>query len=713
MVSIFCFVFLVPISDARMETENAVSLEADNSFAADASGEKLTSPENQFISEKEDIKNYALQTMEKLSYDFGTIDMPLGKAWRPSGSQAEHQAAQYIKGEMKRIGLSRVAVEGFPVHGYTFKGASVEFSSSSGSTKMLAGGLGGVVGTGSDGLSAPVVYVGIGTKEDYDGKDVTGKIVLVDMSEDDVNWFHIPQYEAELHGAAGIIVNWKDYGPIDGSVVAFDSMGRQTIPAVSVSHNDFDTLKELSENSPASAVTVKSDVTIDNNASSSNVIGYLPGTVHPDQLIVVGGHYDKWWYGTTDNSGGVAQMLAIAKAMVDSGYRPDRTIVFVAHGSEEYGWTDTDYDWAIGSWSNISRNHPDWPGRTLAYFNIDDMSGTSDENTVFAGGTPETLAFRKKLIKKLNDYFGSAEPWSSYYQTGKAGSDLPSTSYDEFSYGASGIPTMGVFSANADDPSAEPDEYHTQMDNMEVISPDNLLMDSLANGLAVMEMDKAGFLPYSFVSWKNGLAKSIRSGALDSLGIDLDSLNSKMDEFGVNAQKVQSMISSNDNPSVVDKVNRKLFKIESMLSSNLIGVGGQEEALYPHEQYQGDFIAISKAIKLLEKGKMEQAAKAILDVNGMAEGGIISRDNYEEMVIGRNDPNRDDLFWAKGRLARYTDVYDEYQSLSQGDGGADVLRSLKNKDNVLRSRLNDSIRKITKVLSQSTKTLEEVEDMLD
>ena len=59
----------------------------------------------------------------------------------------------------------------------------------------------GVPGTGGDGVTAEVVYVGNGLAADYEGVDVNGKIVVVDSSMDNF-WFNFQGAEATKHGAS-------------------------------------------------------------------------------------------------------------------------------------------------------------------------------------------------------------------------------------------------------------------------------------------------------------------------------------------------------------------------------------------------------------------------------------------------------------------------------------------------------------------------------
>lgn len=78
-----------------------------------------------------------------------------------------------------------------------------------------------------------------------------------------------------------------------------------------------------------------------------NVVAVLPGKTYPEQIIVIGGHYDSTSNdaytapGADDNASGTACVLQCARIL--SGYEFDRTIVFVAFGAEEQGLAGSEY----------------------------------------------------------------------------------------------------------------------------------------------------------------------------------------------------------------------------------------------------------------------------------------------------------------------------------------------------------------------------------
>jgi carboxypeptidase Q len=72
---------------------------------------------------------------------------------------------------------------------------------------------------------------------------------------------------------------------------------------------------------------------------AANAVGEIVGTRYPKQVIVVGAHLDAWdlSQGTTDNGFGSVCVLEAARAIMESHYKPLRTIRFVLFTGEEQG----------------------------------------------------------------------------------------------------------------------------------------------------------------------------------------------------------------------------------------------------------------------------------------------------------------------------------------------------------------------------------------
>src|SRR6185312_5674892 len=91
--------------------------------------------------------------------------------------------------------------------------------------------------------------------------------------------------------------------------------------------------------------------------------GYLPGR-RRGAPIVVGAHHDGWFRAAFDNASGVAVMLGMARAMMEAGVRPERTICFTSRTAEEFGQADSEYDWCTGAHGQIAHSHPEWGARS-------------------------------------------------------------------------------------------------------------------------------------------------------------------------------------------------------------------------------------------------------------------------------------------------------------------------------------------------------------
>lgn len=132
-----------------------------------------------------------------------------------------------------------------------------------------------------------------------------------------------------------------------------------------------------------------------------NVIAWIPGSGHPNRLIVIGGHYDSKSGSATDglnpapgaNDSGSQTALVLEAARVMAGHTFDATIVFAAWSGEEQG--------AKGSNAFLQRYRNYFPNGTLELnFNADIVGGDNTVNDatalqqfhLFSPGTPREIS---------------------------------------------------------------------------------------------------------------------------------------------------------------------------------------------------------------------------------------------------------------------------------------------------------------------------------
>jgi leucyl aminopeptidase len=115
-----------------------------------------------------------------------------------------------------------------------------------------------------------------------------------------------------------------------------------TTGGVSASDDLQKTWKQLAGN--------RTDVTIKQYKHASwpqrSVILTIKGTTKPKEIVVIGGHLDSTIGNTTENSiapgadddaSGIASLQEVARVLLSSGYKPRRTIQFMAYAAEEVG----------------------------------------------------------------------------------------------------------------------------------------------------------------------------------------------------------------------------------------------------------------------------------------------------------------------------------------------------------------------------------------
>ena len=75
------------------------------------------------------------------------------------------------------------------------------------------------------------------------------------------------------------------------------------------------------------------------DAESANVIAELKGSEKPDEIVVIGGHFDSWdvGQGAHDDGGGCIVAWEAVRLLKELGLRPRRTIRVVLYTNEENG----------------------------------------------------------------------------------------------------------------------------------------------------------------------------------------------------------------------------------------------------------------------------------------------------------------------------------------------------------------------------------------
>ena len=200
--------------------------------------------------------------------------------------------------------------------------------------------------TGPEGLTADMVYVGHGSKNDYANNDVRGKIVVARVGfsgfptflmrplvlgvQDSGKTFGIDYifkdpysgsdfpggYRRAMQGGAAAFVgiledNFESNQYNNESYDAYDPGKAWTIPGIWLSPANGNALEKKIR---ASAAPLKMTIYFEGelkSAQARGVVGYLPGK--SDEIILIESHYDSDTPGAVEDASGTAEVLALAR----------------------------------------------------------------------------------------------------------------------------------------------------------------------------------------------------------------------------------------------------------------------------------------------------------------------------------------------------------------------------------------------------------------
>ena len=398
-------------------------------------------------------------------------DTPDG--WRPGGSPASLQAVDWIAKEMRSVGLRHVAKLPVPIDRWVFRGASVEVD---GGPTSPASSWGGVPGTPAGGITAEVLDLGLGQASNYEDVDATGKIVLVDWAFGDY-WVNRHGHQATLEGALAVIFYTGTtaagafYNQRDDGLMSFDgTYDDDWVPFVFVTRNAANDLISRIAAGPTT-VTVTSNVELtraEDGGVGYNVLGAIPGTDRSAEQIIFTGHHDAWFRGAADDATAIAAMLAIAKSIRDTGFRPRRTLLFLASTNEEYGYTDAYYEWLVGCWYAITHQRPGWSESAILSLDFE-LLGTGDP------GERLLIRTHAELLAHAVEHLESDPSRTPF---GTLSQNTVWANADHFTLTAAGIPGLYF---NTVGTSYLTRNYHTNYDVVE-----NVNFDYLAQNVAVI-----------------------------------------------------------------------------------------------------------------------------------------------------------------------------------------------------------------------------------
>lgn len=362
----------------------------------------------------------------------------LEKTPRVAASPEEYAAVQYIKQQFESYGYE-AEIQPFEFFGFTTPHT----------VKLVVDGTslspGAFTYTPSGEVTAPLEYVGLGRPADLAGKDLTGKIALIQRGEIS---FGDKVLNAARSGAEGVIIFNNASGALNGTL---GGASEEYVPAVSISLAEGNQLVSKLN----SGETVEGSITVLGASSglrtSHNVIASKKATnknKDNGNVVVLTSHHDSvpGAPGANDNASGTAMVLELARVL--KNLPTDTEVRFITFGAEELG--------LIGSRHYVNTLPENELNRIVANFNLD-MVGSRDAGDLVM----RTVDGQANLVTDL------AQATSSRLN-GEPTPFARGGSSDHVPFGEKGIPAA-LFIHSPLEP-----WYHTPQDTLDKISKEKL-----------------------------------------------------------------------------------------------------------------------------------------------------------------------------------------------------------------------------------------------
>ena len=642
--------------------------------------------------------------------------------YRTAGSAADTATGDMLYREMKAIGLTDVTRDTFSLDGWEFEKAVLKFTDDDGQEHTFQMG-GYQTNFETDGFEDyELVYLGKGTAADYEGINVKGKLVMVEINQRDEWWISFPVYQAYLRGAAALIaVQANGYGEIAESALnAQDIAGPDFAPAFSLSQADARILKRSLRNKISAcednttdsedthntleqdaALLRRSSLKVSLDARSrvipdttaGNITGKIQGT-ETDSMILLSAHYDSYFDGFQDDNAAVAMMLGIARSLVKGGYKPAHTLVFCAMAAEEWGIIDSKYDWSTGAYNQVFRVHPDWQGKVIADLNF--------ELPALAHGTRARIRSCYEYVSFLEEYLADLPNLTIAYPEETAVTSPIETWSDDFSMAIAGVPSMvNDFTGG----SFMETHYHSQFDNDEFYDEQVYRLHHELFALLILTLDETAVVPLQFSPVAQRIRKGLeqcreicyRADVAGQLGEKKRVLLEKIEELETLSDR--ALRRCREEYEAVEEYNRnykqllrdgkydeaeELFRQTRPLEQKLLARFKQEQdalvridwygnVLYPHEICSTNLRLLGGAVRNLKEQRLSSALRKLYQVDNNAYAFNFDEEVYRHFTDYVFHQPKDRLKWGYGRLPEHENLYGTVKQLLQKERQLEAL----------------------------------------
>ena len=351
---------------------------------------------------------------------------------------------------------------------------------------------------------------------------------------------------------------------------------------------------------------------------------------------------------------------AIAKSIKDTGFRPRRTLLFLASTNEEYGYTDAYYEWLVGCWYAVTQQRPEWGESAILSLDFE-LLGTGDP------GERLLIRTHAELLAHAVEHLES-DPTRTPF--GTLSQNTVWANADHFTLTAAGIPGLYF---NTVGTSYLTRNYHTNYD----VVP-NINFDYLAQNIAVIndiwvDHDRSTLPLLDFVARAVEAATRIAYEAepgvtLDSLpGVSrraADRLAASVERFSAAADTLDARL-ARGRKSRSRRAGRLMLEAERLILTELVALDVFDQYVFPHQQLQRDATRMQLAVDTLEAGDPATANDNYVRRTGLTSPGRLFAYEAYTAELARHEPSSDRLQWGgQAHLSPYVDLWQEYHAIA-------------------------------------------------
>ena len=587
--------------------------------------------------------------------------------YRTAGSAAEIATGDMLAAEMRRLGFSKVWKDAIQVDAWEFKKAELCYEDENGIRKTLQLGAYQTTMVTDGPKEYSLVYAGKGTEQDYRGLDVTGKLVLVDINQRDEWWINYPVYQAYLKGAAAVLAaQTGGYGEVDKAALnAQDIAGPPEAAAFSVSQKDAEELKRVLTSRGETKVVFDADTRVERDKTTYNIIGEITGK-NPERKIMLSAHYDSYFDGFQDDNTAISMMLGMGKAMIETGWQPQNTILFCAMAAEEWGVADSQFDWSTGAYEQVFTVHPEWRGKVIADLNFE-LPALAHGTRARIRSTYEYVDFLEHFLEEL------PELTQGYPEETRVTAPIETWS-DDFSIAIAGIPSMvNDFTGG----SFMETHYHSQFDNDNFYDKDVYRMHHELFGLLLLAIDRTEIVPLNFARVFEKAKEALDLEWCEELGADGAGLQEDLTRAAETAEKVYAAVERCNCRNAEQIINagqtadaeqtapleQKRLALFAKVQAEFVRIDWYGNVLFPHAVLQQSLDLLTGAADSLRRGDLSAALRKIYEVDNNRYAFMFEEEVYRHFTSYVLEQPKDRLKWGYGRIEGYVNLFGIVKSL--------------------------------------------------